>query len=428
MFYEGSGKTTPLFLWSAMDHLRKHVRTRVLLDYDHFNDHVETPVLVCTNQGVLNVIRTLISTYGLRYANWVTALAPAGYIGVSEAQFDNIDAYISEFLEGTTDMTFCGDFVEALNNLAVSFEAGCCDNGSYGAGKAEPGASTNEDDEEDYPPGFDSYAEYRTYKCAIANRLIEGMRLDMTWLAAGTIVTLAGTILVATLLTPIPFDEILAIVGFALALLAQGILGATGAAVADELDDSRQELVCILYDALDATAAKTAILDFMDSALTTTQAALFSSVWSFAAVNALFDKNVLLETSPLPSDVVCDECTSECEVCIAQGGNEDVNGIYTIVTPKLITMTSGWAPSWHWGIPDFNSLVSPATYCGPGVELESYDLVGFTGHASEAYRIYDSGLSLVYQSGSPPDWSLFTDVRRLQFKSSTAFTGTITLV
>lgn len=411
-----------------MGYLREYVGTRVLLDYAHFNDHVGEPVVICTNQGVLNVIRTLISTYGLRYANWVVTRGFAGYLGVDEDQFDNIDAHISEFLGGTTDMTFCGDLTEALNNLAVSFEAGCCDNGAYGAGKAEPGASTNTDDEEDWPPGFDTYAEYRTYKCAIANRLIEGIKTDMTWLAGASIVTLAGTILVATLLTPIPFDEILAIVGFSLALLAEGILGTVGAAVATEIDDSRQELVCMLYDAVDADSAKSAVLDFMDAALTATQMALFAAVWSFAAVNALFDKNVLLETSPLEDDVVCDACTSECEICIPEGGNETVNGIFTIVSPTVITMTSGWLPSWHWGICDFNSRVDPTVYCGPGVELESYALVDFTGHASEGYRIYDSGLSLVYQSGSPPDWSLYTDVRRIQLKSSTAFTGTITLV
>lgn len=411
-----------------MDHLRQYVRTRVLLDYDHFNDHVDTPVLVCTNQGILNVVRTLISTYGLRYANWVTALAPAGYIGVSEAQFDIIDAHISEFLEATTDMTFCGDLTEALNNLAVSFEAGCCDNGSYGAGKGEPGASVNEDDEEDWPPGFDTYAEYRTYKCAIANRLIEGMKTDMTWIAAGTIVTLAGSILVATLLTPIPFDEILGIVGFALALLAQGILATTGAAVASDIDDNRQALVCTLYDAVDADTAKTAVLDFMDAILTTTEMALFASVWSFAAVNALYDKNVLLETSPLEDDVICDACSSECIICGPALNDPDKYGIYSIISPTVIDMSSGWVPSFHWGICNFNTALVSQVFCGPGVELVSYALTDFTPHATEGYRLYDSDLTIVYTSGSPPDWSLYTDIRRIQLKSTTAFTGTITLV
>lgn len=413
-----------------MSQLRPYVRTRVLVDYDHFNDHVAEPVLICTNQGILNVIRTLLSTYGLRWANWVTAHGLGGYIGVDAAQFNIIDEYISEFLGDTTDMTFCGDLTEALNSLSAAFQAGCCDGGSYGAGKDEPPPSANEDDEEDWPPGFDTYEEYRTYKCDIANRLIEGLRVDMVWLAGGTIVTLAATILVATLLTPIPFDEILGVVGFALALLAQGILGATGAAVATEIEDNRQELVCLLYDAADAASAKIAVSEFMDGVLTTTQMALFASVWGFAAVNALYDKNVLLDTSPLDDPVSCDACSSNCEICFATFGDEVVNGIFTEVSEIVFDMESGFTtpPLIYWGSCDFNSDPADRTFCGPAVELASYSLTGFTPHATQGYRIYNSELTIVYTSGSAPDWSLFTDVRAVQLKSSTPFTGTITLV
>lgn len=413
-----------------MTFLRPYVRTRALIDYPNFLDGLDTGAVLCTNQGMLRLIRVLLISYGMRYANWVTEHTPGGYIGVDNTEFDVVDANISKFLEETNDMKFCSELTEAFNNLTAAFREGCCDSGSYGAGKDEPPESGNQDDEEDWPPGFDTYAEYRLYKCDIANRIIEGIRVDVVWLAAGTIVTLASSILVATLLTPIPGDEILALVGFALALLAQGVLATVGASLQSDIDAERQELVCLLYDAADADSAKTAVLDYLDSVLTSTEMALFASLWGFASVNALFDKNVLLELSPLDDPVVCSACSSECELCWSTNGDDDINGVFTEVSPTSITMTSGLttSPTTHWGNCDFNTIPIGRTFCGPAVELASYSLSGFTAWGSDGYRLYDSDLIKVYHSSTPPDWSLFTDIRALQLKSTTIFTGTITLV
>lgn len=413
-----------------MTQLRRYVRTRALIDYTNFVAGLDDGVVICTSKSMLDAIRVLLTTYGMRYANWVTSHTPGGYIGVSAAQMDVIDAAISEFLEDTNDMSFCSELKEAFDNLSLAFRAGCCDNGSYGAGKDEPPGSVNEDDELDWPPGFDTYAEYRSYKCDIANRLIEGIRVDAVWLAAGTLVTLAATIVVATLLTPIPGDEILALVGFCIALLLQGVLSTVGSGLASDLSAERQELVCLLYDAVDADTAKTAVLDYLDSVLTVSEMGLFASLWGFASVNALFDKSVLLETSPLSSPVSCGACSSECELCFATNGDEDINGTFTEVTPTSITMISGLTtgPTTHWGNCDFNTIPIGRTFCGPAVELASYSLTGFTPWGSDGYRLYDSGLVKVYHSSTPPNWSLFTDIRALQLKSTTAFTGTITLV
>lgn len=412
-----------------MTFLRPYVRTRALIDYPTFLAEMDNGVVLCTSQAMLNTIRVLLTTYGMRYANWVYSHTPGGYVGVSPEQFDIISSTISAFLEETNDMSFCSELTEAFNNLALSFRAGCCDDGSYGAGKAEPPASENGDDEEDFPPGFDTYEEYRTYKCDIANRLIQGIITDIDWIEGGTLLTLVFSIFVATLLTPIPGDEILGLVGLCVALLLQGVLTATAAAVSTALDDNRQDLVCILYDAVDADTAKTAVTDYLDSELTSTQLGLFAYLWGFASVNALFDKNVLLETSPLDDAVLCEACDSECIICATHRNLPITSGVFTIVTPTSITMTSGVAAAVHWGICEFNSSeADPNIFCGPGVELDSYALSGFTPWASEGYRLYNSAMTLVYTSSTPPDWSLYTDVRRLQLKSSTAFTGTITLV
>ena len=410
--------------------LRDYVSTRVLVDYAAFEEDLTKGVVICTNLGVLNLIRMLIRSYGLREANWVTSYTAAGYLGPDETQFDLIDSEVSEFLGETDDMTFCNDLTQALNNLSAAFQAGCCGDGSYGAGENEPAESTNVDDGLDPPPGFDTYAEYRTYKCAIANRIIEGIRQDMIWLGAGTLVTLTATGLIAALLTPIPGDEILLLVGFLVSIFLQGILATTTAAIVAEIDASRQNLVCLLYDAENAGDAKGAVLSFMQSALTSVEAALFAAVWSYASVNALFDKDVILESSPLSGAVSCGLCGSECELCVTFDGDEDVSGVFTIISDTVIDMVSGIeqpAVSF-WGICDFNTREGTQDFCGPSVTLSSYSLTGFTPKASVGYRIWDSSLTIVYTSSTPPDWSTLTDVRRVQLLSSTAFTGTITLV
>lgn len=411
--------------------MNEFVSTRVLIDYDEFTNSLPEPAVICTNMGVLGAIRVLLRSYGLREVNWVTGYSQAGYTSVTEEQFDIIDNAISIFLGETNEMTFCTELTDAMNNLAVAFQAGCCGEGSFGAGQDEPPASTQPDEEGDYPPGFDTYAEYRTYKCDVANRIIEGIKEDMEWLAAGTLVTLTATGLVAALLTPIPFDEVLLLVGFVVSLLLQGVLTGTATAVADEIDTERESLVCLLYDAENATAAKASVKTYMAGLLTDTENGLFASVWTFAAVNALFGLNLLLETSPLPDAVSCTLCTSECESCVTTSGDEDLNGIFTIITPLVTDMVSGVMQSGgvYWGGCDFNTKEGPARdFCGPSVVVSSYALSGFTPWATQAYRIYNSSFTLIYNSSTPPIWSNYSDVRVVQLKSTTAFSGTVTIL
>lgn len=411
--------------------LRGFSNTRVLIDFEAFENDLSEGVLVCTNLGVLNAIRVLVRSYGLREANWVTAYSNAGYIGPSAEQFDIIDSEISAFLGDTDDMTFCEDLVNAFNNLSASFQAGCCGNGSFGAGQNEPAASTQVDSEGDFPPEFDTYAEYRAYKCDVANRIIEGIREDMEWLAAGTLVTLVASGLVASLFTPIPFDDILLLVGFVVSLLLQGVLAGTALAVDTTIDTERQTLVCLLYDATDATDAKTIVTSYMASLLTATEMALFASVWTFASVNALFGKDLLLEASPLPDAVSCAGCTSECELCVVSDANPSQHGVFTIISETVITVVSGIEPGipLYWAICEFNTKAGPFPqfYCGPAVKLVSYDLVGFTD-GPNSYRVYDETRTLIYNESFPPDWSTIDQVRTIQLVSLTPFTGTITLV
>lgn len=411
-----------------MPDLISFYRSRVIYDLAEYEeDDFTDRVLLCVPRFSWLQARNLMRGYGLRLNAYAMEYTSLGYFPPDAQLFDQIDESISDFL-GEDDM--CQELTEALNNLAAAFTAGCCGTGSYGAGEEEPAPTTSVDDGEDPPPGFDTYAEYRTYKCAVANRIIEGIRQDIVWLGAGTLVTLTASGLVAALLTPIPGDEILLLVGFVVSLLLQGVLASTAAGVEEEVDDNRQSLVCLLYDAENATEAKSAVTSFMASVLTSTEAALFAAVWSFASVNALFVKDVLFSSSPLGDEVSCSLCGSECELCItAKFYDEDINGIFTPISETEVEVVSGLeqANSTFWGICDFNTVEGTEDFCGPAVTISSYSMSGFTPFTDEGYRIYNSALSLVYESSTPPVWASYTDVRRLQMKSTTAWTGDIVI-
>ena len=325
-------------------------------------------------------------------------------------------------------MSDCGDLVEALNNLSVAFTAGCCDGGSYGAGKEDPPPTGNGDNGEDPPPGFDTYEEYRTYKCDIANRLVEGVKEDIDWVGAGSLSTLVASAVIPALLTPVPFDDILVLIGYAVSLLLQGILATTAATVSTAIVDNREALVCILYDAPDPETARDDVSEFMDTLLTTTESALFDALWSFAAVNALFDRTIVLEYSPLPDAVACDECSSECLLAISADNNPASNGTFTVTGPLTASMSSALVVTTHWGINDFNTNPDTLFFCGPGVTVASYNLSGFTPFPTAAYRLYEPDGTLVYNNSIPPNWSLYPNLKRIQLKSTTPFTGSITVV
>ncbi len=288
--------------------LRPFVSSRVIIDYQAFVQALGEDTIVCIDNGVLGAIRVLLSTYGLRDVNWATAYGDAGYTSPTPAEIDVIDNQISIFLE-ETNMSNCVDLTAAINRLADSNCFGCGP-GSGGAGGSPTGPLPFDDTGWDIPIGFSGLPEYKIYKCKAANIAWDKVEWDMTLLLGGTLTTIGASILVATLISPIPFDEIFGLAAFLLGLLLQAVLASTASGILTELNSFQDEFVCAIYTASDATSALAALENWAanDASFTATEAAMFNFWLTIESVNPAFEKNALVESQVPVSDVDCLTC------------------------------------------------------------------------------------------------------------------------
>lgn len=179
----------------------------------------------------------------------------------------------------------CNDTTnEFLERMALALEGllnkPCCSTGgsgivnagSRGAGiSAQPPNGYNEDEvPPDTPPaGFDTWEEYRTHKCNVAHDIIKNLKIDLLSLSnllpeddTFTEILLA---LVAVILTPIPYDDLAALVGLlTVAAIEYSFLASLSALI----QENAQSLICQLYSAPDSETAKNntiqAINDIID--------------------------------------------------------------------------------------------------------------------------------------------------------------------
>lgn len=277
--------------------LRSYYNTRVLIDYDAFEENLGEGILICTNMGMLGALRVLIRSYGLRQANWATGYSEAGYIGPSEAQFDKIDSEISGFLEETNDMTFCEDITSILQDIANNIGGAGCQCGGGGAGSATEVPSTNQpgmpgdpQPGDEVPPGFADYAEYNPYKCDVAEWLVQQVETDLVWWQTANFVTLAVAAFIGGLVTPIPGDEVLALLGLLVALAVQGVTSVAVGKMIDALANNREAFLCALYAAANAAGSASNLTDVIDAAIDGETSAFYAPLLK-SILGAMFNAN-----------------------------------------------------------------------------------------------------------------------------------------
>lgn len=159
----------------------------------------------------------------------------------------------------------CGDqglseIAAALTQISISLGSGsCCDRpGSGGQGQIEPPFSETEQGDPDIDPpptGFDSWEEFFSDKCAIAWNIVELLENDMGNMIiinlTGSTLSGLGSLIAITIVTPIPFDDIIAIAAF---LLSVGSTIVISTAL-DIVNSNEEELVCELYRGTDAVSS-----------------------------------------------------------------------------------------------------------------------------------------------------------------------------
>lgn len=184
----------------------------------------------------------------------------------------------------------CGDegLLDGLHEiaLAIRYQAdqqkaqGCCGDGggsgagSGGAGTAQPPFTPpiDSDPETDPPPeGFETWEEYKGYKCAIANDILQTLVEDLGEMAlytfGGISLESLATLITITISTPVPFDDIIVIAGLLLTVAAEIVITTCISIIEDNHDD----LVCALYTGTDSSTSRSLFLakfgDFADSGI-----------------------------------------------------------------------------------------------------------------------------------------------------------------
>lgn len=207
-----------------------------------------------------------IRFYGRYAVSWPNN-NQAYVVDPDDPETEFIDRLVEDF-----QLQTAGDDLEialALNNIAAALQAAqkCCDGPTtQGTGGASGQETTPSDgiDNGISPPStttFPTYNEYEIYKCAIANYIVDNA--DETTNAFQTVawssilslpIAEVVILLAATFATPIPGDEIIAMV--AILALWGGAFSPVFDGLEDAIDNNRQALVCALFNASDVQTAK----------------------------------------------------------------------------------------------------------------------------------------------------------------------------
>ena len=292
---------------------------RNLLGYDHITQF-EGEALVCLSLPAIAIIRGLLRVEGLDYLTYHRQLTETGYHTLTNVEWDEVDAIVSEAL-GELDVALTSDLVDAIRDLVqVTAETACCNNGSGGAGNEDVPESPHEDDGVTPPPDWTDHAEYRIYKCNQADRIIEDMITDLTWIRNGTILTLVASAAVAAFVSPVPFSRVAAIIGLAVTWLAQGLLIQYADELKDELENDKQDYLCTLYAASNVANAELGMENELNSSGISAPARLLAGYFLGPdSLNRLFENT----HEQLP--------TADCSGCTCN--------LFEILTGTVITET-----------------------------------------------------------------------------------------
>lgn len=202
-------------------------------------------------------------------------------------QFGNFKEWVSDMNVHMGEFMACNELLSQQNQILellaeqLSRLADCSclsanttangTGGSRGSGTtARPPINYNEGETPDTPPpGFSSWASYRTHKCNMSADILNGIIADLQSIAildlVGITVSIFATTLIAVLITPIPFDDLLA-------LASSIIVGAVSASyllsVSTLLDTTyRTDFICALYNATDPSDAYAEAIVVIDEAV-----------------------------------------------------------------------------------------------------------------------------------------------------------------
>lgn len=303
-----------------MPELRKNVgHTRQLVDYNNVIAGLNDYGLFCIPVGLMSVIRILLAERGLWRTTYVIERIDGGYYIPTSEEFLPIDEKISEFLGGG-DMT-C-DIVSALNDIREAIDrqsASCGGGGAGGTGATGSPPVDFEDTGENYPNGFSGRPQFDAFKCNMAEFIMRNIEVDLQTMVNLQVSEISIAGLIASLVTPIPLDDVAMMVVTLLTVVGEAYIDAVLTELEEAIEDFRDDIRCLLYNAISAEDAKNSIAGFISDNVGDAAFAVFGLFVGYDNLNRLFVK------SSVPADfaVDCSGCGGSCGDLYGQHSNVD---------------------------------------------------------------------------------------------------------
>lgn len=309
----------------------------------------------------------------------------------------------TEIIE-SINMTCLDELASAIRYLADKQSASCASCGSNTCHCPENTGTEFDRDPESEPgtfgPGetWDDYQDYQDDKCIAANVMYEhfekmlgqlkDFNVDTLFAGGATLsVGIVATIIAAYFATA-PIGIVVGVVSGIIALLA----GPATFSLSDlhaRVVAEKSALICVLYDATNATTAQTDFRSTIDNgSLTLLEVGTMNLLTPITFFNQLMSPTAPLLAEPIDSFDDCSNCAAVCDLYFAD------KGTITVQTPTEVQVTAdsgtgtGQVDIWF----NTDGTISPfRAICAPNVTFESIVLT--TGVAG--VDLYDDAQVLI---------------------------------
>lgn len=253
---------------------------------------------------------------------WVEAEGE-NYLTVDDTQFEEFQNWVSDMRIHLGDFAMIEDILQEISDrIQALVDKPCCPDGgttgSRGTGstQAPPNPYDQEATPEDPPEGFEDMEAFEGHKCNAAADIVNALQADLLSLSALTYAAQPPTgivaVLIGILLTPIPYDDMIALAAY---LIYTAISYSFLAEMAAQMEEDEQTIICSLYNAATVEGARAAIEDALQEIAdaqgwTSPQVAFVMGAIDYFLTNDSLNK--LFEDIPTVSqDADCSECEPE---------------------------------------------------------------------------------------------------------------------
>jgi len=281
-------------------------------------------------------------------------------------------------------------FVEGKAAVVNNYVNACC-SGSGGESPDTP-ASDYDDNGTDVPDGYDgTYSEYRYQKCQAINGYIDDIQTDMAYLR-----TLDATAIIAlgVGVMLVPGINMATLIGLLLIWVADLVLVTKIINIETFLSTNRDAIVCLLFDATNAQAAKEAFESYVaSSSLDAAERTVLGIFITQAAINDAFEASNVRDLG-----YNCASCDSDDSVYVLVGVQEDEDTFTSVDADdtsyekqRLDLVFAGDGEGGLVGEVTINNLTVDA---------------GTVSYAGGTYRwrLMNSSGTIFYNSNSIPTW------------------------